>query len=143
MGRVQIDTTGAATGASGRLPRRELWRSTRAVLLLVGMVAGLLGMHMLGGDHGPVPPAAPANLQAGGHSLIASPTGTCAHGQPASGGAMAHCTPAPVVQPPAPPAAVVLSRSDALQPAPRAAVPAAVQPRAPTPDLDQLSISRT
>ncbi|MDP9886000.1 hypothetical protein J2W21_003525 [Sinomonas atrocyanea] len=110
---------------------------------MAAVVAGLLGMHMLGGDHRPMPPAAPAALHAGGHSLIASPTGACAHGQPAPGEATAHCTPAPGVLPPAPPAAVVLSRSDALPPVPRGAVPAAVQPRAPTPDLDQLSISRT
>ncbi|MGT2462139.1 DUF6153 family protein [Sinomonas atrocyanea] len=163
---MQIDTTRAFLGAFRRLRRRELWRSARALLLVAAVVAGLLGMHVLGDHAGPVAPAAagahPAGLmQAAGPAQTAGPAqhmdpaqhtdpaqhagslGACAHAQPGPGGAMVHCTPAPGALPPAPPGDVVLGRSDALQRAPRAAVPAAVRPRAPAPDLAELSISRT
>lgn len=148
MGSVQIDTTQAVTRAFRRLAGRELWRSARALLLVAAVVAGLLGMHVLGDHAGPVVPAAATAHHAGpsqhvGPAELTGPLGACAHAQPGPGGAMVHCTPAPGALPPAPPGDVVLGRSDALQRAPRAAVPAAVQPRAPTPDLAELSISRT
>ncbi|MFC0487668.1 DUF6153 family protein [Sinomonas atrocyanea] len=156
---MQIDTARAFLGAVRRLRRRELWRSARTLLLVAAVVAGLLGMHVLGDHAGPVAPAAGAHpagpMQAAGPGQHAAPAqhmdpaqqagslGACAHAQPGPGGAMAHCTPAPGALPPAPPGDVVLGRSDALQRAPRAAVPAAVRPRAPAPDLAELSISRT
>ena len=55
----------------------------------------------------------------------------------------AHCTPAPGAAAPAPPAAVVLERSDALPQPPAAAAARSVLARAPAPDLAGLSISRT
>jgi hypothetical protein len=154
---MQIDTTQAVTRAFRRPAGRELWRSARALLLVAAVVAGLLGMHVLGDHAGPVVPAAATAHHAGhtqhagpaehtqhvGPAELTGPLGACAHAQPGPGGAMVHCTPAPGALPPAPPGDVVLGRSDALQRAPRAAVPAAVQPRAPTPDLAELSISRT
>ncbi|MDQ0260172.1 DUF6153 family protein [Sinomonas atrocyanea] len=144
---MQIDTAGAATGVFRRLPGPESWRSARAVLLVAAVMAGLLGMHVLGVDHTmPMPgssaPTAAAALPAVGHAQHPG-AAACNPESPAPAGAMVHCTPAPGVLPPAPPAAVVLGRPDALQRPARAAVPAAVQPRAPTPDLAELSISRT
>lgn len=148
MGSVQIDTTHDGNRAYGPSPARQLWRFARLVLVLMAVVAGLLAMHVLGGHlaghvAGSAGTSGEHGVHAAGPTHVVSASDACAHGQPAPAGSAVHCTPAPGALPPAPPAVVALERSDALQPAPQSAVPVAAQPRAPTPDLAELSISRT
>ncbi|WP_139346638.1 hypothetical protein [Sinomonas mesophila] len=72
----------------------------------------------------------------------AGPDATCVPSDPGEHSG-AHCVPAPGALAPVPPAVVVLDRSDALPPPPAAAPPRSVLARAPTPDLVDLSVSRT
>jgi hypothetical protein len=144
--------------------RRELCSSARWVLVLA-LAVGLLGMHVPGlqvpglrpegtmaASASAAAPAAHGMHEAGRGTLKASDkrlAGSAAAETvctPGSGDApvhAAHCIPAPGGVPPVPPAVVVLDRSDALPQPPAVSVPRAVLARAPTPDLAQLSISRT
>lgn len=149
---VHIDTTQAGKGALTALWAGELCRYGRLAVLVMAVMAGLLGMHVLGGHamHSmAVPPAqmAPHTLTQTANSHAGAPESDadeCGPGQPAApAGASAHCTPAPGAVAPVPPAVVDLARSDALPRPPVAAAHGPVRARAPAPDLAQLSISRT
>lgn len=149
---MHIDTTHSGNGALRALSVGELCRYARWAVLVMAVMAGLLGMHVLG-EHATAhsmaaPPAqmAPAAPMQTTHSHGGAPDAAveCGPGQPAApADASAHCTPAPDALPSAPPAVVDLARSDALPRPPVAAASGPVRARAPAPDLAQLSISRT
>lgn len=124
-------------------------KSALLALLVLPVVLGLLGMHAMG-----VHAAAPAAMAGhaavpGGHAAaqtLDDDAASCHPGCPPAG--VAHssdCIPAPGVQAPTLPAAVVLARSDAGEPGPaaEAAPPAGAMDAPPAPDLRDLSISRT
>ena len=175
MGSVQIDSTQPGGGALTALTAGELCRHACWAVLVTALVAGLLGMHVLGG-HGtahsmlqmvhqlpaqtaahqtafpetaPHQTAARAAVARGAvvHVHDGAPAASdveCGPTQPTvPAGASAHCTPAPGAVPPAPPSVLDLARSDALPHPPAASTPDGMRPRAPAPDLSQLSISRT
>lgn len=151
MGSVHIDTTQPGMGALRARSAREWCRCARWAVLVTALMAGLLGMHVLGGHalHSMV--GSPAQMASQAHAQMVQPhaagasdAAECVPAQPAvPADATAHCIPAPGSVPPAPPAAVDLARSDALPRPPALAVPGPVRARAPSPDLSQLSISRT
>ncbi|WP_433875066.1 DUF6153 family protein [Sinomonas atrocyanea] len=162
---MHIHTTRTGNRAPVPVPGAELCRYVRWLLVLV-LALGVLGMHTAptapGAStthtvahaasahhaHGSIPGSdhttSPGILLAS-HKRLAGSWGPdeCTQGSGDTPVHAAHCIPAPGGVPPAPPAVVVLERSDALPQPPAASVPRAILPRAPAPDLAQLSISRT
>ena len=111
-----------------------LLRRAFALLVVVPVMAGLLGMHVLAG----------LGAEGGAESGHAASEAACPADCPPAGGVThaTDCTPAPGVQAPVLPAVVVLSRSDAA-PTTRGELPPSCVARAPAPTLTALSISRT
>ncbi|WP_344300474.1 DUF6153 family protein [Sinomonas flava] len=162
---VHIDTTRAGHRALVPVPGAEWCRNVRWLLVLA-LALGVLAMHAAPGastTHTTTPAvahAAPAHHAHGSNPGSDHSTGPdillasdkrfagwgpdeCTQGSGDAPVHAAHCIPAPGGVPPAPPAVVVLERSDALPQPPAASVPRSILPRAPAPDLTQLSISRT
>ena len=159
------------TGALRALSAREVCTFARVVAVLA-VALGLLSMHTLGSGHAghelvaaaaqEGPARAGAAHVSSGHATVhadanpadaqllahdqrlrdAGPDAACVPADPEERSG-AHCIPAPGSAAPAPPAVVVLGRSDALPQPPAAAAARSVLARGPTPDLALLSISRT
>ena len=162
---VHIDTTRAGRRAPVPISGAEWCRYVRWLLVLA-LALGVLGMHAAPGAstthttphamahgasahhaHGSIPGSdhatRPDILLASDKRLAGSGPDECTQGSGDAPVHAAHCIPAPGGVPPAPPAVVALERSDALPQPPAASVPRSILPRAPAPDLAQLSISRT